>query len=241
MRHVAIDRVICGLRIPICLKFLKCADHVVRSHDSIRPFLGHGNMRRFAFHRYAEPEHTNLRSIDGVPGRLWKQGKVSAISSLERGKRAKSCTFLFDYRLEMYASGRFEAGMAQGIQSEDRGDCTRLHVACPTAIHPAIDDCGLERRMCPHIERAGRHNIKMPLKNERPAACHTGSMGAYDSARTREITVDRPEPRQWLQVPEMHLPFIDFVSSLVQSSGDEILRWAFLEAQAGNSDKIGEK
>ena len=132
----------------------------------------------------------------------------------------------------MDAAFRLQPRGLQRVERVKRGDGAGLHVAGAAAVEPAVLDDGLERRVFPHVERAGRHDVAMALEDERSPGFLCGPIGPDHGAGAREIGLDRTVAGQVLEIFLIDDPVVDLVSALAQQSRHHVLARCLLAACA---------
>ncbi len=95
--------------------------------------------------------------------------------------------------------------------------------------------------MAPHVKRPRWYDVKMALKDQRPALCSGRPMCSNDAACPRKITMYRAETRQGFEVFNFNGPIINFIATLVQCLGHEILSGCLFETQAWYTNESCEK
>ena len=203
-----------------------------RSLDRVRASAGAGDVNRHALDLETEPDHADLGAHQSAVCRLRDQAGVGAIAALQRRERAHSGAFFLDHRLQMDAALRGQSRRLQRIQCVERCDGAGLHVAGAAAIEPAVLDGGLERRMLPHVQRAGGHDVAMALQDQRAPGFLCGPIGADHGAGAREIGFDRTVAGQVLEIVLLDHPVVDLVAALAQQPRHHVLTRRFLAAGA---------
>src|SRR5690606_29105221 len=137
--------------------------------------------------------------------------------------------FLLDDALDVDGGGGLEAGGADGVDGEDAGGQTRLHVAGAAAVHAPPLDARLEGRGGPARGVAGRDDVDMAVDDQRAALLRLRAMGGDDVEGLRVVDVDhRREAGQIPDVVDLDPPVVDLEAALAEGAGHEVLHRGFV-------------
>ena len=114
-----------------------------------------------------------------------------------------------------------------------------LHVAGAAAIHPAIADHGIEGRMRPHVERAGRDDIDMALQDQGTACLAARAMDANNDRRRGMLGRKRTAAGMSENLATIHGEDIDCQSSRPHLARHQVLRGVLIAARRGAAHQIG--
>ena len=156
-----------------------------------------------------------------------------------RHERAIAGQFLFDDGLDIDRRGRAIADAGQCIERGEIGDAAGLHVAGAAAIHPAIADDRIERRMRPHVERSRRHDIDMALQDERAAGLAARAMNADDDRCGGMFGRERTAAGMGKDLAAIHGKDIDGKPSRPHLARHQILRGVLMPARRRAAHEIG--
>ena len=158
---------------------------VIGGEDGAGAGLGLQHMNRLAENAQAEPDRAELGAKQLVLHRLGDQAGVGAVAALERRQRAVAGALLLAHRLDEHVARRGEAGVAERVEREHHGRDADLHVVGAAAMHEAVFDQRLERRMAPLLQRPRRHDVDMALKDE--AASFRGPLAFFGRKRGHDL------------------------------------------------------
>ena len=169
---------------------------------------------------------------------IWSTMAVAA--RIQHIKEFAACVQekILDHGLEVNPPRRLEARRRDRIERIERADGPGLHVAGAAAIHPALPHHGRERRRLPHLKRTGRHDVAMPLQDQRFAGVMLRTVGADHGAGFRKIMLDRAETAQILQLLDIDMPVVDLVTAPAQQIADHVLARPLRAADRGYGDKL---
>ena len=181
--------------VPFRRQRIERIDERIGAADCVRSGARVGDMHGLAAHADAEPQHADLRAREAEIGRFRHEHRVGAVAALQRRKRAVAGAFLLDHRLQEEIGRRPVSRALQRLDREDRGDRARFHVARAAPVHPAVAHDGFERRRVPHLVRAFRHHVAMPLQDKRTPLRFRAAQRADDAVGILVGDIDRREAR----------------------------------------------
>ena len=111
-----------------------------------------------------EPECAHLTAIDLCTKGFRDQHEIAGIALVQAGQRAIAGAFLLDDRLQGQREVDTQARLPNRLDRHDHGSDTRLHVASPAAIKPAVLAPGFPGRTCPGVMGLGRHHVQVAVE-----------------------------------------------------------------------------
>ena len=188
-----------------------------------------------------EPHDADIGAHQAVMGRLGDQRGVRVIAAHQARQRAVAGAFLFGDRLEVDMGRRLHARPFQRVKGEQIGRQAGLHVAGSAAVHPAVLDGGLIGREAPHVDRAGRHHVDMPVQDQRPADRLARTVGAHHIDRVVIVDADRRKAWMVLDLVDVDRPTVHGQPALFHGVVHEILGGVLLAALGGKAYELLQK
>lgn len=179
-----------------------------------------GDMSRQTLQAHLNPDHPNLRRHELFGQGLRNQCRISAIAALQAGQSAVAGAIFLHNRLKEFVGCRVPTEMLQRLDCKEIRGQTGLHVTRAAATHPVAIDMGVEGRAFPHVQRAGRHHVDMPVEDETAPAL---AAAAQSSHRVVVVADHRREPWQPRDVGDIYLPAVDLITKSAKLACDETL------------------
>ena len=199
-------------------------------------------------HDEAEHQGAGLRRHYVDLRRLHDHGAVGRVAAQDRRQRAGAAVLLADDAGDARASAQAHAGIAHGLEREERAAEAALHVDGAAAVDPAVLDGRVPWRRRPCRRVADGHDVDVAVQEQ--VAAGAAARGS-PAGRALAIPPDHPErlvavdlvtpigmPRQFVEVDR---PGVELEAGLPQPGGDTALRRRLVAVEAWNRDQLPEK
>ena len=240
MLDAGVGRVFVG-RVPARLEFAQRGDQRHGRLDRVDSALGLENVNRDTAQMHLQPDDADLRIDQVFVERFGNDHGIGAVAALKARQRAVARALFLDDGLQADVGGGCEAGVADRVERIQVGRHTALHIAGTAPEHPAVPDRRFERRGLPHVERPGRHDVDVPVQNQRPAAGIRAPTRGDDVDRIVVAADHGRKPRQPGNVIDVDRPGIGLVAALPELRFHESLRRLLLAASRRMRDEFREK